>query len=52
MVMGTVARVEIAMAVRTLAASYQNHRLRSLDAIHLATAQLLATEMGEPPRPS
>jgi uncharacterized protein len=49
MVMGTVARVEIDIAIRTLAASYQNPMLRSLDAIHLATAQLLATEMGEPP---
>jgi predicted nucleic acid-binding protein len=49
MVMGTVARVEIDIAIRTLAASYQNPTLRSLDAIHLATAQLLATEMGEPP---
>lgn len=49
MVMGTVARVEIDIAIRTLAASYRNPLLRSLDAIHLATAQLLATQMGEPP---
>ena len=49
MVMGTVARVEIDIAIRTLAASYKNPMLRSVDAIHLATAQLLATEMGESP---
>ena len=49
MVMGTVARVEIDIAIRTLAASYRSPLLRSLDAIHLATAQLLATQMGEPP---
>ena len=29
--------------------SYRNPMLRSLDAIRLATAQLLATEMGELP---
>jgi hypothetical protein len=49
MVMGTVARVEIDVAIWTLAASYLNPLLRSLDAIHLATAQWLATEMGELP---
>jgi uncharacterized protein len=43
------ARVEIDIAIRTLAASYKNPLLRALDAIHLATAQLLATEMGESP---
>jgi uncharacterized protein len=47
-VLGTVARFEIDEAVRTLAASYTDPLLRSLDAIHLATAQVLSAEMSEP----
>lgn len=47
-VLGTVARFEIDLAVRTLAASYTDSHLRSLDAIHLATAQVLTAELGEP----
>lgn len=40
-------RVEINAAVRTTAGGYQEPMLRSLDAIHLATAELLAAS-GEP----
>lgn len=48
-VLGTVARLEIDSAVRTVAASFSDPSLRSLDAIHLATAQVLAAETGTPP---
>jgi len=48
-VLGTIARFEIDAAVRGLAASYTNTALRSLDAIHLATAQVLAVEVGGSP---
>lgn len=48
-VMGTIARFEIGSAVRGLAASYTDSALRSLDAIHLATAQVLAAELGGAP---
>ena len=44
-VLGTIARFEINPAVRGLAASYTDSTLRSLDAIHLATAQVLAAEL-------
>ena len=47
-VLGTIARFEIGAAVRSLAASYTDAALRSLDAIHLATAQVLAAELGGP----
>jgi hypothetical protein len=43
-----VARFEIDTAVRAVAASYADPLLRSLDAIHLATAQVLTAELGEP----
>ncbi len=46
---GTIARFEIGPAVRGLAASYADGTLRSLDAIHLATAQVLAAELGGSP---
>jgi hypothetical protein len=49
-VMGTIARYSIDAAVRALAASYPDPLLRSLDAIHLATAQVLAGETGERPQ--
>lgn len=42
-VMGTIARIRVGDPVRALAASYKDPMLRSLDAIHLATAQLLAS---------
>lgn len=48
-VLGTIARFEIGPAVRGLAASYADGTLRSLDAIHLATAQVLAAELGGSP---
>jgi uncharacterized protein len=48
-VLGTIARFEIGAAVRGLAASYTDSSLRSLDAIHLATALVLAAELGGPP---
>jgi predicted nucleic acid-binding protein len=48
-VLGTIARFEIGPAVRGLAASYTDESLRSLDAIHLATAQVLAAEVGDSP---
>lgn len=48
-VLGTIARFEIGPAVRGLAASYTDGTLRSLDAIHLATAQVLAAELGGSP---
>jgi uncharacterized protein len=47
-VLGSVARFEIDRQVRALAASYSDPALRSLDAIHLATAQVLVAETGEP----
>lgn len=47
-VLGTIARFEIDQSVRTLAASYTDPQLRSLDAIHLATAQVLSAELSEP----
>jgi hypothetical protein len=45
-VMGTISRIQIGDPVRALAASYKDPMLRSLDAIHLATAQLLANRSG------
>ncbi len=45
LVLGTIARFEIDTAVRALAASYSEPLLRSLDAIHLATAQVLNAEL-------
>jgi predicted nucleic acid-binding protein len=48
-ILGTVARFDIDQAVRTLAGSYTDPLLRSLDAIHLATVQVLTAELGEPP---
>ncbi|WP_433346484.1 type II toxin-antitoxin system VapC family toxin [Micromonospora sp. CA-111912] len=39
-------RVEIDATVRSMAGSYADPLLRSLDAIHLATAQLLAGDAG------
>jgi predicted nucleic acid-binding protein len=48
-VLGTIARFDIGPAVRGLAASYTDGTLRSLDAIHLATAQVLAAELGGSP---
>jgi uncharacterized protein len=47
-VLGTIARFEIDNAVRTLAASFTDPLLRSLEAIHLATAQVLSAELSEP----
>jgi predicted nucleic acid-binding protein len=47
LVLGTIARFEIDIAVRALAASYADPLLRSLDAIHLATAQVLNAELDE-----
>lgn len=47
LVLGTIARFEIDTAVRALAASYADPLLRSLDAIHLATAQVLNAELNE-----
>jgi uncharacterized protein len=47
-VLATIARFEIDAAVRGLAATYRNPLLRALDAIHLATAQVLTAELGEP----
>lgn len=48
-VMGTIARFGFDAAVRGLAASYRDPALRSLDAVHLATAQVLTAELGAPP---
>jgi predicted nucleic acid-binding protein len=39
-------RVEIDATVRATAAAYLDHALRSLDAVHLATAQVLASGSG------
>jgi uncharacterized protein len=47
LVLGTIARFEIDTAVRALAASYADPVLRSLNAIHLATAQVLNAELDE-----
>lgn len=48
-VMGTIARFTVDDAVRALAASFPDATLRSLDAIHLATAMLLAAETRQQP---
>jgi hypothetical protein len=48
MILASLARFEIDQAVRTVAASYSDPSLRSLDAIHLATAQIITAELGEP----
>lgn len=40
-------RVEINAEVRARAAVYQDQLLRSLDAIHLATAEMLAAQLNE-----
>ncbi len=40
-------RVEINAEVRERAASYEDPQLRSLDAIHLATAEMLAGQLNE-----
>jgi uncharacterized protein len=47
-VLATLARFEVDAAVRTLAAAYTDPMLRSPDAIHLATAHVLAAELDEP----
>lgn len=43
-VMTRMYRVEIDARIRAMAAAYEDAALRSLDAIHLATAELLARE--------
>jgi predicted nucleic acid-binding protein len=43
---GRLFRVEIDATIRATAAAFAEPTLRSLDAIHLATAQLLANEAG------
>ena len=43
-VLARLIRFEIDALVRATAASYQNPTLRSLDAIHLATAQIASTD--------
>jgi len=45
-ILGGITRIELTAAVRMLAGAYQDPLLRSLDAIHLATAQAVA-EGGE-----
>ena len=45
-VLGRLHRVEINAAVRTIAGAYQDPMLSSLDAIHLATAELLTASGG------
>lgn len=49
LVLASIARLEMAQAVRALAASYTDPLLRALDAIHLASAQVLAAELGVRP---
>ena len=39
-------RVEIDSTIRATAATYEDHALRTLDAVHLATAQVLASGTG------
>ncbi|MEO3776088.1 type II toxin-antitoxin system VapC family toxin [Micromonospora sp. B11E3] len=45
-VLGRLYRVEIDAAVRAAAGAYADPLLRSLDAIHLATAEILARQAG------
>lgn len=45
-VLGRLYRVEIDAAVRATAGAYPEPSLRSLDAIHLATAEILARQAG------
>ena len=46
-VLGRIIRLEITPEIRRTAATYQDPLLRSLDAIHLATAQFVAGLPGE-----
>jgi uncharacterized protein len=46
-VLGAIGRFEVDAAVRGVAASYTDKTLRSLGAIHLATAQVLTAELGD-----
>lgn len=48
-IMDTIARFDIDHQVRSLAASSPDPMLRSLDAIHLASAQVLTAEFGQAP---
>jgi uncharacterized protein len=48
-IMDTIARFDIDQAVRSVAAALPDPLLRSLAAIHLASAQVLAAEFGEAP---
>lgn len=48
-IMNTIARFDIDPVVRSVAAALPDRLLRSLDAIHLASAQVLAAEFGETP---
>jgi predicted nucleic acid-binding protein len=45
-VLGKLHRIEIDPTIRATAAAYQDPLLRTLDAIHLATAQVLASSGG------
>lgn len=48
-IMDTIARFDIDHPVRSMAATIKDPLLRSLDAIHLASAQILRAEFGESP---
>jgi uncharacterized protein len=45
---GRLFRLEVDSTIRATAAAYAEPNLRSLDAIHLATAQVLTNESGSP----
>jgi predicted nucleic acid-binding protein len=45
-ILGGISRVELNAAIRAVAGAYQDPLLRSLDAIHLATAQTIAESTG------
>lgn len=45
-ILGAISRVELTATIRATAGEYQDPLLRSLDAIHLATAQTVAESTG------
>lgn len=45
-ILGGISRVELNAPIRAMAGAYQDPLLRSLDAIHLATAQIVAETTG------
>lgn len=49
-ILSGISRIELTATIRATAAAYRYQLLRSLDAIHLATAQTVAAQTGAPLR--